>query len=178
MHWAKPVNGVIVCRGKCCGDRDQRDTSPSLSFELPLRVPLHCCHSSTFSTDNLLFLPDGSGFLACANSELTFSENSVLQGVDRAPWMGDQPIAKPQPTQDITDVHTPSGIRIHDPSVWDGGVISSLTSCRHCRCYPPKRILILYETLMSTNSTCLIFFSIFAILDPQLSTEVTLCVWD
>jgi hypothetical protein len=43
---------------------------------------------------------------------------------DRTPWTGDQPDARPPPTQDNTTqknadthIHTSSGIRTHDPSV-------------------------------------------------------------
>jgi hypothetical protein len=49
----------------------------------------------------------------------------ILYTVDRAPWTGDQPVARPlgteQHTERInahnTDIHALNGIRTHDPSV-------------------------------------------------------------
>jgi hypothetical protein len=37
--------------------------------------------------------------------------------VGRTPWMADQPVAKPLPTQTQTDVHAMSRVRTHDPSI-------------------------------------------------------------
>jgi hypothetical protein len=39
---------------------------------------------------------------------------------DRTPWAGDQPVARPLPTQENTTrtyIHASSGIQTHDPSV-------------------------------------------------------------
>jgi hypothetical protein len=56
--------------------------------------------------------------------------------VSRTPWSGDQPAARPLPTQDKhrinTGVHALSGIRIHDPSVPEGEESSCLRPRGHC----------------------------------------------
>jgi hypothetical protein len=49
------------------------------------------------------FYLDGSGYLACAHSEL-FNSEIILQTVGRTPWTGDQPVARPLPTQDKTNI--------------------------------------------------------------------------
>jgi hypothetical protein len=66
--------------------------------------------------------------------------NSVIsQTVGRTPWTGDQPYPKDatykghhkhRKTQ--TYIHTSSGIRIHDPSIWAGENISFLIPFGHC----------------------------------------------
>jgi hypothetical protein len=45
--------------------------------------------------------------------------------VGRAPWMGDQPIARPLPIQTQTNIHTLSGIWTHCPRVRAGEDSSS-----------------------------------------------------
>jgi hypothetical protein len=52
--------------------------------------------------------------------------------VGRIPWTGDQPIAKPLPTQTQTNIHALSGIRTHDPRVREGEESSCLGSRGHC----------------------------------------------
>jgi hypothetical protein len=46
----------------------------------------------------------------------------------KAPWAGDQPVARPLPTQDTinADIHASIGIRTQDPSVWAGENISCI----------------------------------------------------
>jgi hypothetical protein len=62
----------------------------------------------------------------------------ILYTVRRTPWTGDQPIARPIPTQiqnkRTQDIHASSGIRTHDPSVRAGEDGSCLKACPHYSC--------------------------------------------
>jgi hypothetical protein len=63
-----------------------------------------------------------------------------LYTVGRTPWMVDQPIASPLPTQRTTQTenkrtqtsNASSGIRTHDPIVWEGEDGSCLRHRGHC----------------------------------------------
>jgi len=65
----------------------------------------------------------GLGLMACSDSEFNFSEFMNLWIFDRIPQTGDQPDARPLPTQDKrhrktrTHIHASSGIRTRDPNV-------------------------------------------------------------
>jgi hypothetical protein len=64
----------------------------------------------------------------------------ILYTSGRTPWMGDQPVARPLPTQNNKnrinahpDIHNSSGIRTHDPSVPAGEDCSCLDrATEHC----------------------------------------------
>jgi hypothetical protein len=77
---------------------------------------------------------DGLGFVACSRSELINSEMWTLQIVGGTPWTGDQPVAKPLPTQDNinADIYASSEIRTHDLSVLAGEDLSCLRTRSHC----------------------------------------------
>jgi hypothetical protein len=51
--------------------------------------------------------------------------------VGRAPWMGDQPIARPLPIQTQTNIYALSGIRTQDPSIRAGEDSSCLRPRGH-----------------------------------------------
>jgi hypothetical protein len=60
----------------------------------------------------------------------------ILLTVGRTPWTGDQPVARPLPTQDNTNrinanIHALSGIRTHDLSVRASEDISCLRPRGH-----------------------------------------------
>jgi hypothetical protein len=87
----------------CCGEFDTR-------LGLMHIIYLSICLSVYGSTVFLLNLGRFFSFL-------------ILYTVGRTPWTGDQPVARPLPTQNNTNtethigIHALSGIRIHDPSV-------------------------------------------------------------
>jgi len=66
--------------------------------------------------------------LACSDIELTSETMNPFRHFGRLPWMGDEPTARPQSTQDRTGqhsterlkthIHTSSMIETYDPSVW------------------------------------------------------------
>jgi hypothetical protein len=92
--------------------------------------------------------------------------------VGRTPWTGNQPDARPLPTQDNTntecrqDIHVLSGIRAQDPSVPAGEDISYLRPRGHCN--RPKLVQRVIKQYIAEVLYILHY------IDSKLSSRITL----